>query len=82
MAVTAKFQIHSSTRVMMHNSEGKKVPGYTIIAHPVYTGSEENKKFFESTPSGKLELGVINKLAADELELGSYILITMEQVPE
>ncbi len=82
MAVTAKFQIHSSTKVLMHDAEGRKVPGYTIVAHPVYTGSEENKRFFESTPSGKLELGIINKLAADQLQPGSYILITMEEVPE
>jgi hypothetical protein len=33
----------------------------SIILNPVVDGSPENKDFFKYTPSGKLELQVINK---------------------
>ena len=50
----------------------------SILMVPVYSGSEENKKFFESTPSGGIELGVVNPEAAKQLEEGKeyYIDIT------
>jgi hypothetical protein len=49
-----------------------------VVMTPVTSGSEENKKFWEYTPSGKLEIGTTNIAAADELEVGKeyYIDIT------
>ncbi len=44
----------------------------TIHMSPVYQGSDpnaENTKFWDSSPSGKLELGVINLAAATYFEL-------------
>ncbi len=38
--------------------------------YPVTGGSEENKKFFSASPSGKLEIGVMNPEAAKQLEVG------------
>ena len=51
----------------------------TIILRPVTGGSEENKKFWASTPSGSIELGVINQGAWKEFELDKeyYIDFTL-----
>jgi hypothetical protein len=51
----------------------------TIILNPVYGTSEENKKFFESTPSGEIRLGIVNKDAWSEFELDSEMYITFEK---
>lgn len=42
----------------------------TVKLSPVYGDSPENKEFFRYTPSGRVELGTINKAAADGFELG------------
>jgi hypothetical protein len=36
------------------------IHGRTIRMFPVTSGSEENKEFFKWTPSGKLEMGIVN----------------------
>lgn len=55
-------------------NEEKKVyesqPSYTLIFFPVTGTSEENKKFFQSTPGGTLVLGGLNKDVSDQFELG------------
>lgn len=38
---------------------------------PVYAGSEENKKFFEATPSGHIKLYVVNREALDQFSQGA-----------
>lgn len=50
----------------------------TIHMIPVTSGSEENKKFWEYTPSGKLEISTTNKEAFHQFEIGGeyYIDIT------
>jgi hypothetical protein len=37
---------------------------------PVYSGSEENKKFFSATPGGNFSFYTVNKEAADQFEMG------------
>ncbi len=60
MTVRAKFKV------------GTKTPGSpcSITMWPVVDGSEENKAFFASTPSGKIELSILNDLAAAQLLVG------------
>lgn len=41
----------------------------TVVFHPVYGNSEENKKFFEATPTGEIKLGIINQEAWPFFEL-------------
>lgn len=62
MGVRAKFQVTSANEV----GEGLK----SITMAPVFGGSEENNRFFNATPSGSIQLGVINAEAAAQFEQG------------
>lgn len=50
------------------SSDGKDV--YLLSFNPVYSGSEENKKFFKSTPGGIFQFHTINAEAAAQFEIG------------
>jgi hypothetical protein len=70
--VRAKFRVNSITRQQFSVwKDGKTIPQevQTIALVPVCDGSEENKKFFASTPTGKIELGTINLESAQQIEL-------------
>lgn len=56
---------------------------HDIKLGPVTSGSDENKAFYASTPSGTLELNTINKEAADQFMLNGeyYIDFTRADVP-
>lgn len=56
MTVRCKFRC---TEVTKRTHWDTKKGGYLYSAKfaPVYDGSEENKKFYEATPSGSLEVG-------------------------
>jgi hypothetical protein len=41
-----------------------------VILQPVAGTNEENKSFWKWTPSGKIELQVLNTEAADQFEVG------------
>ena len=51
----------------------------TVVFHPVYGDSEENKKFFEATPSGEIKLGIINQDAWPFFELDRDYYVTFEK---
>lgn len=78
MPVRAKFKVQSITRSASYRYDhdtGRNVPGevHTIRLQPVYDGTEENKQFFASTPSGQIELGVVNASAGSRFDLeGEY----------
>ena len=44
--------------------------GFYLSFCPVYTGSEENKKFFKYTPGGTVTFNVLNRTAAENFEVG------------
>lgn len=44
--------------------------------------SEEDKKFFDSTPSGTIEFSTINHEAAQAFSLGSQMYVTFETPEE
>jgi hypothetical protein len=64
MTVRAKFNV---TEVSKFSHGGGKV---TLA--PVYGTSEENKKFWKATPSGKIEMWIDNKEALDLFDFGEY----------
>jgi len=41
-----------------------------VHLYPVYTGSDENKQFFASTPGGTVSLNVLNDAAFTQFEQG------------
>lgn len=48
---------------------------------PVSSGSDENKRFFEATPTGSMEFGTVNQDALAEFEPGAEYYVTIERVP-
>lgn len=42
----------------------------TVYLHPVYSGSDENKQFFEATPGGQVSLNILNESALAQFEQG------------
>ena len=69
MAVRAKFTVDKiDKRLQWAGKSGEVVQ--TIHLRPVSDGSEENKSFYASTPSGRIELGTVNAAAAEEFKLG------------
>lgn len=70
--VRAKFKVNSITRM----------PGYggvkefqTIRLSPVTSGSEENQRFYGSTPTGQIELGCANAEAVAQFDLGQEFYV-------
>lgn len=63
--IRAKFNVAEITK--FGNGGGAKV-----ILNPVMGNSEENKQFWEYTPSGKIELHITNQKAIDEFDFGEY----------
>jgi hypothetical protein len=57
--VRAKFTV-----VSVNSKSGE------VILEPVYSGSEENKMFYEYTPAGKIVLVTVNEKALKEFEVG------------
>lgn len=73
MRTRAKFVVQSITRTQgtVWGNDGKPVQQevQTIRLYPVTGGTDENKQFFASTPSGTIELGTVNIEAAKLFEL-------------
>lgn len=63
--IRAKFNVAEITKY--GNAGGTKV---TLA--PVYTGSEENKAFWDATPNGKIELHISNPEV--DFEMGQYYI--------
>ncbi len=49
----------------------------TYVFNPVTSGSEENKAFFRWTPTGRLELGTVNKDVHFEIGREYYLDFTL-----
>jgi hypothetical protein len=85
MKVRAKFKVDAINRSMGCKAEivdgkTKYVPAeiQTVVMSPVYGNGDpnhENTKFWQASPSGKLELGCINHEAAKQFELGKEYYI-------
>lgn len=42
----------------------------SVYLNPVYTGSDENERFFRSTPGGQIILNIVNPAAFDRFVQG------------
>lgn len=76
MSVRCKFVVSSITR--RKHWDKSKGDIFDIEMNPVSSGSDENKAFYEATPSGQIKFGTVNQAAAEQLELGAeyYVDIT------
>lgn len=68
MTVRAKFVVEEKTERSWTKG------GVTLKLRAVSGGSEEDKKFFEATPSGTIEI-LIKSEASRLLELGKYYYV-------
>lgn len=81
MAVRCKFKLWSRTSTMQgswnyetQRSEQREMQSFSF--NVVTDGSDEDKAFFASTPTGRIELGVCNPEAVKELELNRTYYVT------
>lgn len=73
--VRAKF------KVMNIEDMPGPTPGKTIYLQPVYTGSEENERFYRMTPGGSIVLGTVNEEAAKQFAVGQEFYVDFTPVP-
>lgn len=73
MSVRAKFICNSIT----HTKHWDKNKGLvaTIKLNPVNGSNDENKAFFDATPSGEISLGIIKEEVAKKFEIGAEYYI-------
>lgn len=93
MKVRAKFKVQKLSIVAQNLPAGKDENGvwqyaegrlYTIHASPVYGNGDpnhENTKFWTATPSGSLELGMINEETAKLFEIGKEYYVDFSDAP-
>ncbi len=78
MTVRAKFKVHE---IATHSYGGKLAK--TVKLQPVVRDDDpqsENTKFWQSTPTGRIELGTINMDAATQFEINGEYYVTFEPV--
>ena len=68
MSVRAKFRVDSIKKYPHY--EKSKGPIYEVEMRPVYGDTEENKKFYSSTPSGEIKISGVSAEVAANWELG------------
>lgn len=66
--VRAKFTVREITRTKHWDKTKGEIQ--TIVLSPVSDGSDENRRFFEASPTGEIKLGTVNEAAARQFELG------------
>jgi hypothetical protein len=80
-SVRAKFKVQSITTTL-HWQADKGHMG-TVRLQPVSGGSDENKRFYEATPAGQIELGTLNQEALAMFVIGQefYVDFTPASAP-
>jgi hypothetical protein len=94
MSVIAKFHVQrvecSQTQKLKPgktNDGGYKSENYenvemrTIVLTPVYSNNpeDENRKFWDASPSGEIKLGTVNPAAWQAFELGGDYYVTFSK---
>ena len=84
MTLRAKFRLNSYTTELYDKWEDGKRIGQmekrTLNFTPVYgSGSEENSAFWDATPTGSLQLGIVNQAAWIGFELGKAYYLDFTQ---
>jgi len=66
--VRCKFRCHYQEKY--YNKDTGELTGALIKMSPVYSGSEENKQFFNATPSGEINFYSVNPAVVEEIQEG------------
>ena len=72
-AVVAKFVCD------VVNDHAHPEEGTDVVLRAVTSGSEENDKFFQYTPSGEITLFIKNEIAAEQFEVGKEYYVTFDE---
>jgi hypothetical protein len=75
MSVVAKFFVQTITE-HSHQIGSKQI----VLA--AVTRGEENKEWSKYTPSGKIEMSILNPGASDQFVIGEEFLVTFEHSPK
>jgi hypothetical protein len=73
MTMRAKFKVQSITQQAHWSQPGKSL--YTLSLNPVTSGSDENKAFYEATPSGEIKLSVVNEEIGKQFPIGAEVYV-------
>jgi galactose mutarotase-like enzyme len=73
MSVRAKFFVSEKAQTA---DQGGGEPNATIKLRPVIGGDNpENAEFYKWTPTGEIVLSIVNKVAAEQFELGKQYYV-------
>jgi hypothetical protein len=83
MKVRAKFRCSTITLMQTYlydKDAGQSVPApaRSIVLEPVYGQGDpahENTKFWQATPSGRIEMSIVNATAAECFEVGKEYFV-------
>lgn len=77
--VRAKMKVTSVT--LSENWVQGEPPLVSVVLNPVMGNSEENKKFWKASPSGKVELSILNSEASKQFIIGKeyYVDFTLAE---
>lgn len=74
MSVRAKFKVQSVTKHIGWANNGPREV-HTIRLNPVVGDSDENKAFYDATPSGSIELSVVRQEIGDRFPIGAEFYV-------
>lgn len=75
MSVRAKFRVASVEDVTGYNAPGKTIKLYVVGEEGEPHAYDENKSFFNSTPTGMIQLDCINPKANEQFVVGQYLYV-------
>lgn len=67
---------------MVLNQINMTTSGNQVFFYPVTDGTEEDKAFWKSTPSGKIEIMVVKDEPIAGMKIGKKYYVTFSEVPE
>jgi hypothetical protein len=75
--VRAKFKVVHIGLTEGRDKQGQPCVQHTVTLQPVYSSNpaHENKAFWDATPAGKIELGIVNTAAGEQFELGAEFYV-------
>lgn len=80
MAVIAKFTVQKVAKTKTGtDSSGNIKFGYEVTMYPVSSGSDEDRSFWQATPSGAISMSILNEDAGKQFEPGDTFYVSFEK---